>query len=230
MYDDGGITMELPTRNSFLAHNYKSYKKRNTWLWAPCLAMHNPPYIPPLATFWLHTWYFTQNPPPPPLKSKGVRTGEREGHANGPPLPLNDVANSGSTSQEQCEKMNVCPIQLNYKISVSAERNTILQHVWEWKFVNYVTKEVWADDFHVWSLHYSFTLRLSCTCSKCTLGGSLSHMTHLRRLTRPETWNMPHMWSHCDSVTFMSQNVCAHVCRKLRPKLFIVCCKFLGYL
>ena len=82
------FAMESPTDNNFLTHTYKSYKKRSTWLWAPSVAMHNPIYIPPFATFWLQTWSFTQTPPLP-IKSKGVRTGEREGQANGPPLPLN---------------------------------------------------------------------------------------------------------------------------------------------
>jgi hypothetical protein len=59
------FAMESPTDNNFLTHTYKSYKKRSTWLWAPSVAMHNPIYIPPFATFWLQTWSFTQPPPPP---------------------------------------------------------------------------------------------------------------------------------------------------------------------
>jgi hypothetical protein len=50
------------------------------------------------------------------------------------------------------------------------------------------SKKIGHWPFHV-STHHTFTSGPSRSCSKCSLGGSLPHMTQLCWLTHPEMWN-----------------------------------------
>jgi hypothetical protein len=79
---------------------------------------------------------------------------------------------------------------------------------------------------------YTFTLGLSRSCSKRSLGGLLPPMAQLCRLICSETWNFA---SSVKTIIRLKKWWCSdifahNVCRILRPKLLFTCCKFLDYL
>jgi hypothetical protein len=131
--------------------------------------------------------------------------------------------------------MNRCTVQLKNKITVvvvvELQQSIIFQHIWEWIACNVSSSKRNRPMTlsHV-SVQDTFTLRLSCSCSKCSLRHSLPQMTQLCWLVCPVLWNFASSLKTMQVKKLLCFKICAHMCRKLWSKLFITCYKFLDCL